>query len=350
METGTLNELYLTRSVIKHVRKHNKDITIGAGVGNDASCFKTGIRDFETGITKTETADEVSYIYETEAVSETPYIAWAKALNNMAAAGGRAVGVRIIAMLPLGYDEAFLKKSMAEFNMLADENKLQIMGGHTQFGRAYAYPSFVVSVSGVGYGYKSCIKDIKPQDDIVMTKYTGLMGSDIIARTRFGELRTRYAESYIKEAFVDKAQYIVTKEANLSCDSNLSVKYMHDVSHGGVYGALWQLGVASKHGIEVDNSLIPIKQETIEICEYYDINPYMLDGTGSLLIVSSKGEDLVKALKNVGIYAACIGKISQDKNRIINTKTERRFLAPVKGDEIYKVMKDGYTLFDISPN
>ena len=34
---------------------------------------------------------------------------------------------------------------------------------------------------------------------------------------------------------------------------------------------------------------IPIKQHTIEICEYFDLNPYQLMSTGAMLIASDQG-------------------------------------------------------------
>ena len=71
---------------------------------------------------------------------------------------------------------------------------------------------------------------------------------------------------------------------------------MHDGSSGGVYGALWQMGVWMDKGFEVQHVDIPIRQETIEICEFFNINPYLLDATGCLFVVVEDGEKLVEYL------------------------------------------------------
>ena len=42
---------------------------------------------------------------------------------------------------------------------------------------------------------------------------------------------------------------------------------MHDITEGGIFGALWEIGEASGTGITADLRKIPIKQETVEICE-----------------------------------------------------------------------------------
>lgn len=45
------------------------------------------------------------------------------------------------------------------------------------------------------------------------------------------------------------------------------VHAMHDVTEGGIFGALWEMGAASGVGIVADLDKIPIRQETIELCE-----------------------------------------------------------------------------------
>lgn len=326
MEHGTMGELMLTRSVIKHIRKHNKGLELGAGVGNDYSCVRLMDNREDTGDIR---------IVNTEAVADKPYTAWVKALNNMAVSGAVPVGVRLVIMLPSDTEERQLKDFMSEFNELADAEELQIMGGHTQVSNTFASPCFCVTAVGAAGEYRADAKGIKPGFDIVMTKYAGLMGTDILARENYDTLKERFSESYIKGAFADRSTFSISKEAALVSQSVTGVKYMHDVSYGGVYGALWQLGAAVGCGLYIEHNLIPVRQETIELCEFYDLNPYMLEGTGSLLIVAENGEAVVQCLKDDNIEAAVIGRVTEGRDRVVMTGSEKRFLAPVKGDEIY---------------
>ena len=61
----------------------------------------------------------------------------------------------------------------------------------------------------------------------------------------------------------------------------VGVSAMHDVTEGGVFGALWEMAEASGVGLEIDLKKIPIRQETIEICEFFNLNPYQLISSGS---------------------------------------------------------------------
>ncbi len=324
MEQGSVNERCLTRSVIKHIRKKNKSLEVGAGVGNDFSSIN-----LEANIS----------IICSEGVSDDIFLSWTKATNNFATSGGYISGVRIVILCPEDAKESHIKEYMRQFNELADSQNIQIMGGHTEISSAHKKTSFVVTAFGVAGEYRPKIKNIMPDYDIIMTKYAGMLGGDRLARAKYDELTERFAKSYVEAAYIDEKYFSVIDEAELLASME-DVYYMHDVSCGGVYGALWQLGSRINHGIEIKHNNILVKQETIEISEFFNINPYMLDGTGSLLAVVKNGEVAVKNLQEKGIPSAVIGKVSSGKERfvVIEPTNEKRFLSPVNGDEIYKII------------
>jgi hydrogenase maturation factor len=111
----------------------------------------------------------------------------------------------------------------------------------------------------------------------------------------------------------------------------------HDVSNGGVFGALWQMLSACSCGAQFPIEAIPVKQEIIEVSEYYDINPYMMNGQGSLLLVAEDGEYLVNHFRQAGVEANIIGKTTGEKDRKIIIGEEERFLVPPKGDALNAV-------------
>jgi hydrogenase maturation factor len=327
MEQGSLNELVLTRSAIKHIRKHDKEILKGAAVGNDFS----------------QTADVIM----TEGVHHTPFIAWTKAFNNFATSGGKALGVRLEALLPESVTEADVKTYMGEFNRLADENGISILGGHTEVRSFYEKPSFVVVVVGTSSEERFIRGEFKAGSqklegmDIIMAGNTGTLGTDLIIGAYRDELEKRFSKSYIQNAIFGGESYSVKRAAELIFSAG-DVFYMHDVSHGGLYGALWQLSVNIKKGISVRQELLLIRQETIEICEYFNLNPYLLEGTGCLLAVVRNGENACEILRENGVETEVIGKVTADNDKAVLTgeePVEKRFLNMVSGDEIFKLEK-----------
>lgn len=116
------------------------------------------------------------------------------------------------------------------------------------------------------------------------------------------------------------------------------VSAMHDVTEGGIFGALWEMAEASGVGLEIDLKRIPLLQETVEICEFFDVNPYELISSGCMLMAAEDGNTLVRELEKAGIPAVVIGKATAGNDRIIVNEEERRFLEPPKTDELYKVV------------
>lgn len=171
-------------------------------------------------------------------------------------------------------------------------------------------------------------------DDIVMTKWTGIEGTAIIAKESRDKLYERYPKDIIDEA-ADFGRYASTeREAASAVWSGAS--YVQEAGEGGIFGALWKLAADNGVGLVADLKSIPIRQETIEVCEFFHLNPYKLTAGGSLLITCGNGGALAHVLKNEGVSAAVIGKITDGNDRIVRSGDEIRFLTPVKRDEIYK--------------
>ena len=109
-------------------------------------------------------------------------------------------------------------------------------------------------------------------------------------------------------------------------------------TEGGIFGALWEIAEASGVGLEIDLKKIPLKQETVEICEFFGINPYELISSGSMLMAAKDGNGLVMELEKAGIPAVVIGKATDSNDRVLLNEEERRFLEPPKTDELYKAL------------
>ena len=102
--------------------------------------------------------------------------------------------------------------------------------------------------------------------------------------------------------------------------------------------ALWKMAEASQVGLEMDFSKVPIRQETIEICEIFDINPYKLNSEGAVLIGIPAGEALVQELRRMGMMAAVIGQTNAGNDRMLYYNGNGRYLERPAKDEIYKIL------------
>ena len=327
MKVGKVPENVLKRSVMKQLHFTRDEVVLGPGIGED--CAAIALEPDEILVMSTDPI--------TGTTKDIGKLAIQITANDLASSGAEPIGVMLTILLPDGTREIALKRIMEQMEQACGDAHIQIMGGHTEVTKVVNQP--VVSVTGVAKAKKGQLvttAGAKPGMDIVLTKWIGIEGTTILAKEREAELK-----EYFPSAFVDVAisfeQYVsVVPEAAVATKSGVSA--MHDVTEGGIYGALWEMAEASGVGLEIVLKKIPIRQETVEICEYFDVNPYGLISSGSMLMATEDGESLVKELCGAGIPATVIGKAVAGNDRVIIREDERRFLEPPKTDELYKVL------------
>lgn len=131
------------------------------------------------------------------------------------------------------------------------------------------------------------------------------------------------------EEFLER--YGFSKEVSERCHA------VYAMGEGGVLCALWKMAEASGTGLEADLRKIPVRQETIEICEKFDLDPYRLLSSGSVLLGTVRGRELAEAFNQRKIPAAVIGRAVKGNNRILYSGKITRFLDRPGQDEITKM-------------
>lgn len=327
LRIGKLKESALKRSVLKNINNNKKDIICKAGIGTDAAVI-----DFEDKESKLMAVSSDPFMLPCKNAS---YYAIIRSLNNLAAQRAKAVGIELTVLLPEETEESDLKEIMRLAGKTADAFGVQIAGGHTEVSKAVNNP--VINVSSFGLTGRSGRTESKavPGDDIILTKWIGLEGTSIIACERKSELDKVFPKAFVERAVNFRNYLSVAEEGNIA--DEFGVSCMHDVSTGGIFGALWEMAEGSKVGLDVDLKMIPVRQETIEICEVYGLNPYEMLSGGSMLIACKRGSELVSKLEEADIPAFIIGKATDSSARIIHNDEEIRYLDIPKADEILKM-------------
>lgn len=326
MKIGKVSETVLKRSIFKQIHTKRDEVLLGAGVGEDCAAVK-----LSPGEIFVISTDPI-----TGTVKDVGMLAIQITANDLASSGAEPVGVMLTVLLPEEIEEEDIREMMRQVEEACAHFHIQVMGGHTEVTRAVTQP--VISVTGVGKVREDRLVSTagaKPGQDILVTKWIGIEGTSIIAKEKEKELLERFSQ-----AFVDTAkgfdQYLsVLPDSRIAVEHGVSA--MHDVTEGGIYGALWEVAEASGIGLEIDLKAIPIRQETIEICEYFELNPYYLISSGCMLMAADQEHDLVRKLEAAGIPAAVIGKATDGKARRIWNGGEESYLERPKTDELYKI-------------
>lgn len=321
MQEGRLTEKIRRRSVIKKIKYQSRQLVYGMTDWED--CVRFDVRQGE------------HMVFSADAVTGHPEFLAQKAFyrmaNRVAASGAEPVGMLMTLLLPETAEESFVKQVMEQTAGLAADSCLDILGNHTEVLSTVAQP--VLSLTGVGFlpaGTDGRLSKIRAGADIVMTKWAGATGAaEMVAADESApekKLRKRFSVDFLEQTAEHFHLISSVPEAKLAVKAGAAV--LHCAGAEGVLDALWELGEKCGSGLEADIKKISIRQETVEICEFFDRNPYMIPSDGVLFAVTETGEQLVQIFAEAGIPAAVIGSITAERARVVWNGDERRFLAP----------------------
>lgn len=378
MKTGKIPERVLTRSVLKQLHTKRTEVKNGAGIGVDCAIFaparealfatnvRQGILSLDMCsppeiLKKDISGMDIRRPAETgrgqEAGAEEAF--WYRLItgcaNNLAAARAKPLAVELSLTLPEQMEEAQLKKLVSAAEKICSSQAIQIVGGHTAVshmaGAVFAVAAAYGTVSpgtmedgGISAGKRQNGKEACPGQDVVVSKWIGLEGTALIAGKCEESLKKRYPAWLVEQA-VDFARYLpVQREAAVALKSG--VRAMHDASEGGIFAALWELSQRTGVGLSIDLRKLPVRQETIEVCEFLGLNPYRLLSGGALVMMTDDGPALVRELEEQGIPGTVVGRTTQSKENILTNEGEVRYLERPGEDEIRKIFpSDGDMVF-----
>ena len=85
------------------------------------------------------------------------------------------------------------------------------------------------------------------------------------------------------------------------------VTAMQQIGSGGILASLWELTEAANVGMQIEMSRISIRQECVEVCEYYHLKSVSDDFRGTVLMVPETAMLLCGVWKRVGHEPVCLG-------------------------------------------
>ncbi|MCD8398724.1 MAG: hypothetical protein LUD12_16390 [Lachnospiraceae bacterium] len=296
--------------------------------------------------------------------ADMPWRQVTAAANSLAADGAEGLAVSIQGCLPVSYEEARLREDMKQFAAEIKTNGMEPGDIHIQVSDQVNAAQYFVNAVGHGLwtetpksagneqGFTGTAdlegnsagskvrmhgreRSLCPGQELVVVRQIALTGTAALARLHEEELRRRFPFWLVDHA-KEFDQWMSAAEAAYAVHQ-FGTATVYSVAQGGIFNALWELAECADVGLEVDLRRIPVKQETIEICEYFDLNPYYLYSAGCLLIGTEQAEGLVAALADIGISAAVIGCVTDGNDRVICNGENRRFLDRPKQDELWRL-------------
>lgn len=319
---GTANTRILKRSIIKHIKKGK---ALGVGVGNDFSTLSSSGDGFVS----------VSAM----GAGESGETALLNAANNLATCGAEPTEMLVGITAGEETPEQQIRDAMHSLTEEAGRYGIRIAGGNTFYSGQGADLQFTVTLLGQApEEYVSGRRSPRAGDKIVISGFAGEYGAREIVKAKADDMTDRFAGSYLESVISSEMKPYIKDTAGAFLESG--AVSVHDVSYGGIYRSLEEISERWNLGIRVIHERIPIRQSTIEICEYWNINPYMLLGTGSVVAVVPEDqiEEMEKLLQERNIPYSVAGELTKEGCREVVSQNSdmKRSLTYYEIDEIFK--------------
>lgn len=266
----------------------------------------------------------------------TPVFAMAEAINALAAKGASAKGILLSFDLPVWMEEKEFENILMEAARAGKEQMLPI--SNIQVQTIPSLTHMLVHATVIGY-----MEEMRPSGvpgefrnaDIVAAGCVGLAGSLQILSEKERELGRYFQQAFLNSLKQHKCEIFAADMIGRAYRAEAGI---WQAGAGGILAALWNMGETLGVGMELDIKKFPILQETIEVCEQYDVNPYLLTSAGTMIFVLQGGERLAEELRREGYRVAVIGHTIRRNERVLRNGEDIRYLDRPAADEIWKIL------------
>jgi hydrogenase maturation factor len=171
-------------------------------------------------------------------------------------------------------------------------------------------------------------KKAQASNVIIVTKDCALSSAAILAMSFPETVKNKLGKEVYEQGCELFYQTSSLPEALIAAapNHNQEITAMHDVTEGGVLGAIYEMAIASGNGVLIDNELLPMNPTQQSICNLFNIDPRFCIGAGSMVIAAKKehSQHVMRRLHQNGIKATIVGEFTDKTQgyKLIGNGTE----------------------------
>jgi hydrogenase maturation factor len=246
-------------------------------------------------------------------------------------------------LLPESSGKKTVETISGQIGEAAKKLGIAIVGGHCEVTPGLSNPIVVGCTMGLTErGNYVTAAGARQGDKLILTKSAGIEGTAILASDKEGQLKKVVNATTLQRAKRFYDEISVVKDA-ITAFKTGAVHAMHDPTEGGVAGGIHEMADASHLGVKILEDKIPIRQETTEICSFFEIDPLQLIASGSLLIAVERdsADNVVRILGKEGISSEVIGEFipSTEKRTIIREDGSSENLVRPVSDHLWLALE-----------
>lgn len=212
-------------------------------------------------------------------------------VNDLSVSGSVPLYMSAGFILEEGFPIADLERIVKSMAEEAHNAGIQIVTGDTKVVRKGQCDKIFINTSGIGIiheKHQDIAKGagIRPGDRILVNGYLGDHEMAVLAARQ----NLTFDPPVISD--VESLNSLTT----LLINELPEVHFMRDITRGGLATVLSEVASISTSGIQIDESLIPVRDQVSGMCEIYGFNPLYLANEGKMILIVP-GDIAGKALK-----------------------------------------------------
>jgi len=260
-------------------------------------------------------------------------------VNDLAVSGAIPKYISVSFIIEEGFELENIEKIAESIALQAKITKVKIVAGDTKVVNKGKCDKLFINTSGIGVfekdlDYISSGEQVKQGDIIIIN---GSLGDHSIAvlgaRNQLG-FKTNIVSDC---ACLNELIQDVIKQ-------DIRVKFMRDITRGGLATVLNELSEITNKGIEINEKVIPIKDAVNGICEILGFDPLYLANEGKVMFVihpddAEKTLEIIKK-NSLGIDSKIIGEIVTMHPKMVVGKTGiggTRIINMLQGEQLPRI-------------
>jgi hydrogenase expression/formation protein HypE len=250
-------------------------------------------------------------------------------VNDLAVSGARPLYISAAYILEEGFLIEDLKRIVASMQRACEESQVTLVTGDTKVVEKGKCDSIFITTSGIGVldkNHNISVAGAKPGDKIILSGAIGNHGIAILSRREGIEFETELQSD--SASLVQPIHEILQVSGNVHC--------LRDPTRGGLSSTLNEIAQASKVGIELEETSVPICDQVRGACELLGLDPMYVANEGKFVAVVA-GQDAEKVLSQLqkhplGREAVIIGEVVAEHPEMVLMQS------PIGGQRVVQML------------
>jgi len=302
-----------------------KEVIAGAKFGVDVS-----VVDLHNGLAMALTSDPLSLI-PSLGLQESAWLSVHLMANDMATTGYAPMYGQFVLNLPATFSKNDFKVYWEYIHKFCSEIKIAITGGHTGFidgqNSTIAGGGTLVTIAPKNKILLS--KSAKSGNVILVTKSCAISSAAILAMSFPETVKNKAGIEIYQNACNSFYQTSSLQDALIAVgenNENSEITAMHDVTEGGVLGAIYELTIASGNGAIIYNDKLPIAKVQAEVCNIFGLDPRYCIGAGAMIITCEKeaSDEVISRFVMSNIPCVAVGELCEKQNGITLVENDKK--------------------------